>query len=102
MPNYILNPKEHNQGGSNLPYEKYHLTEDEHTRAIREANATQDGLMPLELAGIVEYVDVPSTMDASGEIGQRAIDDDYVYHYTSDGWRRSPLEEFNDSSSSSI
>jgi len=101
MSDYILNPKEHNQGGKNTPYEKYHLTEVEHERATRLADETQDGLMPLELAGIVEYVEPPTAMDDPGEIGQRAIDEYYVYHYTVDGWRRSPLEEFNDSSSSS-
>jgi hypothetical protein len=99
--NYTLNPKEHNQGGRNAPYEKYHLTEAQHTRATRLATSTQDGLMPASLVGAVEYVDAPATMDAPGEIGQRAIDGNYVYHYTPNGWRRSLLEQFAEISSSS-
>ena len=101
MTDYTINPVEHNEGGKNTPYEKYHLTENEHSKATRLATSFLDGLMPSALYGTVEYVDPPVRMSDPGEIGQRASDDEYIYYYTSGGWRRVFVKEFLDSSSSS-
>jgi len=101
MINYIINPKEHSQGGKVEPYQLYHTTSEEHEEAIRLATDTLDGLLPSVLAADIVYVDVPTSLADPGVIGQRAIDENYAYYYTSDGWKRAALEDFDDSSSSS-
>ena len=94
MPDYTINPIEHNLGGSNAPYEKYHLMASEHTVATRLATASREGLMPYGLFGTLELVGVPTHMTDPGSIGQRAQDEYYIYFYTTDGWRRAEAETF--------
>jgi len=73
MADYVINPKEHDQGGINVPYEKYHQTLAQTTVATRRTTALLNGLMSPTLAKAVEYTDVPASMSTTGESGQRAI-----------------------------
>ena len=73
--------REHNQGGQDSPYEKFHLSQAQHAAATREADSSRSGLLSADLAGNLEYVDVPLSSSDPGEDGQRAVDSDYLYFY---------------------
>ena len=94
MTEYIINPTEHNLGGVDTPYEKYHMLNSEHAVATRLSTASRNGLMPYGLFETLELVDVPTHMTDPGSVGQRAQDENYIYFYTTDGWRRAEAETF--------
>jgi hypothetical protein len=95
MPNYELNPVLHKQGGRDNPYEKYHLTEAQWTRATRPATSTQDGVAPAGIMDYMNYVDPPVESSSEGTEGMRALDANYFYLCIGPNtWRRIPITSF--------
>ena len=77
----------HDKGGSDRPYEKYHVS-----RRVRERLQDKDGcdgLMPSDIFAENEKVSPPGTSSDPGEPGQWALDDNYLYYCMQpDSWRR--------------
>ena len=93
MSNLHITPVEHNLGGSNTPYEKYHLTLDQLSAATRNASMDEIGLVKAGLSNCINYItNPPETVTSYGLKGMRAIDADYMYICVDkDTWRRMPL-----------
>ena len=77
----------HDQGGSNVPYEKYHLTKEEWNQARRVVDETSIGLAPAGIENQLVYVDVPKHPYSSGVDNQRAIDGDRLYIHKQGSWK---------------
>lgn len=69
----------HTKGGSDSPYEKFHLSKQAKANATRLATNEVDGLMPKELYGFSEQVSPPSYSGDTGLSGQWAQDTNYMY-----------------------
>ncbi len=95
MPNYEINPLLHKQGGSDTPYEKYHLTETQWRTAQRAATEYQDGLAPADVMHYMNYTDPPMGSGNAGVEGMRALDGNYFYLCIAPNtWRRIPINIF--------
>lgn len=70
----------HNKGGSGQPYERFHVSETTKDNLSRNADPTRDGLLPAELFAQNELVTPPASSSSSGEYGQYAYDNDYIYY----------------------
>ena len=89
---YRIIPTPHKLGGSDSPYEKYHLDSTWAAVATRPASDTQSGFAPHAILSNIRYVDVPEGPDSEGTVGERALDDDWEYFCIAvDTWRRVPL-----------
>lgn len=82
MLRYRLKKTLHGQlGGSDNPYEKYHVTTEELTALSNEADESTMGLAPKGANSVFRYVSVPEHPDSYGEEGDRAISDTKLYFY---------------------
>ena len=43
---------------------------------------------------LAAYVNVPSSSTDSGSLGEKAIDESFIYFYTGTKWARSPIDVF--------
>jgi hypothetical protein len=88
----------HDKGGSQVPYERYHLSEKARDDASRVSTLAWDGLMSGDLFAENQQVSAPSSSTDTGEPGQWAIDNDYIYYcLEADTWvriRLTPVAEF--------
>lgn len=86
----MISTREHDQGNGDE-----HLTEENHTRATREATREQDGLMPAGFVLEGAWYRPPASTDAPGLPGMRAYDEDYIYFCVAvNVWRRVPLQDW--------
>ena len=94
MSHTIFNMRLHTSGGRFVPYDRYHLTEDQWRAISRYADYSRNGMMPAGIKDYIEWVDVPEYSWSYGKKGQKARDADYLYICVSDNtWKRTPLED---------
>lgn len=80
---------EHNEG------DKFHYTEEEYAKVIKEATRASSGLMPASSIYEGTWFEPPVSSTSAGRLGMRAFDNNYFYFYTPDGyWKRISLSSW--------
>jgi len=82
-----ISPKLHNQGGSNTPYERYHLTNNQWREATQVCDASKNGLATASNSNGFTFGTVPEHPYSSGIEGQRAISGNRLYIYVQGIWK---------------
>ena len=90
MNSNVFNTENHNDGGRDEPYEKFHLSQSERQGTLKGATYANDGIMPAGILRDLIWTDpVPTTSNYPGKKGQKARDDNYLYICIRDNyWKR--------------